>query len=67
MFASHRWKILQELIERVALFEVVKQGLDRHPSLRKNTTPLMTSFERVTSGFGILMRNRISQVLTGRS
>jgi len=36
MFASHRWKILQELIERVAFFEVVKQGLHRHAGPGEN-------------------------------
>lgn len=31
LLAAHRWKIVEKVVESVAGFEVVDQGLDRHP------------------------------------
>lgn len=40
------------MIERIPLFEVVEQRLDRDPGTRNTTAPLITASERVTRTLG---------------
>jgi hypothetical protein len=56
LFSRHGRKVFEELAKRIPSFEVIEQGLKRHPSPAKTGVPPMISGSLCTTGVSLFTR-----------